>query len=455
MSRWMPAGNRVARAVLLIFVGAVIGVLLLMWRGGFRYDVRDIFWPASPRDRYLASLRAAGLDKTALSRAWIDAADRALARPVDAVLPFKEEGYFAPTEPTAVGYRVSLRRGQQLDLELGVSATLPFRLFIELFEDSGDAQPRRVAYVADDARTLTFKSRRDGSYVLRVQPELLGGGRWTLTQRAKAALGFPVQGHDASAVHSTFGVSRDAGRREHHGIDIFAPRGTPALAATDGYVTSVTTNRLGGNVVWIWDPARHLTLYYAHLDTQEVTAGTRVRAGDVVGRVGNTGNARTTNPHLHFGIYGIGEGAIDPYPFVRHPPSEAARVLASLSRMGTLARTRSESVALRSRPNAADRPIQTLPRSTVLKIEAAAASSYRVRLPDDRVGYVLASTVVPADEPVGMKRVKEAREVRDAPFAAAPVVATIAPGGAVPILGRFASFLLVRVSAETIGWIAE
>ena len=54
-----------------------------------------------------------------------------------------------------------------------------------------------------------------------------------------------------------------------------------------------------------------------------------------------------------------------------------------------------------------------------------------------------------------MKRVKEAREVRDAPFAAAPAVATIAPGGAVPILGRFASFLLVRVNAETIGWIAE
>jgi murein DD-endopeptidase MepM/ murein hydrolase activator NlpD len=85
----------------------------------------------------------------------------------------------------------------------------------------------------------------------------------------------------------------------------------------------VTTNRLGGNVVWVWDAERGQALYYAHLDRQDVSAGSRVHAGDVLGRVGNTGNARTTPPHLHFGIYRPIEGAIDPLPFICDAPCGA------------------------------------------------------------------------------------------------------------------------------------
>jgi murein DD-endopeptidase MepM/ murein hydrolase activator NlpD len=80
-------------------------------------------------------------------------------------------------------------------------------------------------------------------------------------------------------------------------------------------VSFVGTNRLGGNVVWVLRPSRGEAHYYAHLDTQRVRAGTRVKAGDVIGTVGNTGNARSTAPHLHFGIY-AGGGAVDPLPYV-------------------------------------------------------------------------------------------------------------------------------------------
>jgi murein DD-endopeptidase MepM/ murein hydrolase activator NlpD len=118
------------------------------------------------------------------------------------------------------------------------------------------------------------------------------------------------------AVRSYFRDPRDAGRREHHGVDIFAPRDTPVVAAASGFVSSVGTNRLGGNVVWLWDPDRKQSHYYAHLSSQAVRIGQRVDAGDVVGYVGNTGNARTTPPHLHFGIYAFREGPIDPLPFV-------------------------------------------------------------------------------------------------------------------------------------------
>ena len=100
-------------------------------------------------------------------------------------------------------------------------------------------------------------------------------------------------------------------------MDIFAPRGTPALAAIDGYVSRVGTNNLGGNVIFLSDQSHGINLYYAHLDSFNVAQGKRVHLGDTLGFVGNTGNARTTGTHLHFGIYESGTRAIDPLPFIR------------------------------------------------------------------------------------------------------------------------------------------
>ena len=72
------------------------------------------------------------------------------------------------------------------------------------------------------------------------------------------------------------------------------------------------------------------TLYYAHLDEQLATDGQSVRAGDTIGLIGNTGNARSTPPHLHFGIYTFGE-AIDPLPFVNPNIKEPPAITASLN----------------------------------------------------------------------------------------------------------------------------
>ena len=73
---------------------------------------------------------------------------------------------------------------------------------------------------------------------------------------------------------------------------------------------------LGLSYVWLYDARRGQALYYAHLDSQIVQAGVQVDVGDTLGLVGNTGNARSTSPHLHFGIYRHGEGALDPLPFI-------------------------------------------------------------------------------------------------------------------------------------------
>ncbi|CAH0282038.1 L-Ala--D-Glu endopeptidase [Massilia sp. Bi118] len=138
---------------------------------------------------------------------------------------------------------------------------------------------------------------------------------------APLALPVPVAGVTPSLLADTWGGARSGGRK-HEGIDIFARRGTPVLAATEGIVMRVGTNRLGGQVVWVLGPGgqRH---YYAHLDSYgDVHAGMRIDAGKIVGYVGNTGNAATTPPHLHYGIYTAG-GAINPYPFLRHGPTSA------------------------------------------------------------------------------------------------------------------------------------
>ncbi|MDB5958905.1 MAG: family metallopeptidase [Massilia sp.] len=125
----------------------------------------------------------------------------------------------------------------------------------------------------------------------------------------------PVEGVRPRALHDTWNGARSEGRK-HQGIDIFAKRGTPVLSSTEGIVTEVGTNRLGGLVVWVLGPGgqRH---YYAHLERYaDVAAGMRIEPGRVLGYVGDSGNAKGTPPHLHYGVYQVG-GAINPYPLLR------------------------------------------------------------------------------------------------------------------------------------------
>jgi murein DD-endopeptidase MepM/ murein hydrolase activator NlpD len=127
-------------------------------------------------------------------------------------------------------------------------------------------------------------------------------------------LPMPIASLKPRSLADTWQAPRAPGRR-HEGIDIFAKQGTPIVATTEGIVLRQGENSLGGNVVWVLGPGgqRH---YYAHLDKfADLTMGQRIEAGTVVGYVGNTGNARTTPAHLHYGIY-TRAGAINPYPLL-------------------------------------------------------------------------------------------------------------------------------------------
>lgn len=125
---------------------------------------------------------------------------------------------------------------------------------------------------------------------------------------------YPVAGKQAR-VGSWWGDTRDGGRRKHQGIDIFAKKHTPVVAVCDGYIIAVENAKRGGRTVWLKANNKPVTFYYAHLDKQLVRVGQSVRKGQKIGTVGNTGNARFTPSHLHFGIYTY-KGAINPLPFV-------------------------------------------------------------------------------------------------------------------------------------------
>ena len=128
----------------------------------------------------------------------------------------------------------------------------------------------------------------------------------------------PVSKVKTRQLQDTWGASRSNGRL-HEGIDIMAPRGTKVYSTTSGLVADLRDNSLGGLVVWILGPAGSWH-YYAHLDEHKrgLKVGDYIEAGDLLGYVGNSGNARHTASHLHYAIYlqGKGRGAVNPFPYL-------------------------------------------------------------------------------------------------------------------------------------------
>lgn len=358
--------------------------------------------PRTAHERYAEALRSAGLDSTSMGREWLSASDSALRSPLTATIPMREAAVYSRSEARAVAYRFELREGQRLRAALETDGPAA-RVFVDLFEVTGDsAQPfehRRTAdstTLADSGRvrvTLQYEVVRSGAYVLRLQPELLRSGRFELTVRTEPMLAFPVQGGSNRSVQSYFGAERDGGRRDHHGIDIFAPRGTAVLAAANGTVRSIAPNSLGGNVVWQSDGERGLTLYYAHLDRHAVSEGQSVRAGDTVGFVGNTGNARTTAPHLHFGIYRRGLGPVDPWPYVRIVDATLPPRSGDRGRLGSEAVSHATATDIRLGPSASSDVRRRVASGTAMRLMGENGNWLRVQLEDGTAGYVTARAV--------------------------------------------------------------
>ncbi len=134
----------------------------------------------------------------------------------------------------------------------------------------------------------------------------------------------PVQGVQPRQLSDTWGQSRGGGQREHHAIDIMAPKGTPVLAAASGTVEKIFESVNGGHTIYVRTRDGATIHYYAHLDTYLVAEKEAVRQGEPIATVGNTGSAAGGAPHLHFEIKTMlpGEGwwqgtNVNPYPLLR------------------------------------------------------------------------------------------------------------------------------------------
>ena len=283
--------------------------------------------PESPHKAYGVVLAELGPDRTSPLHDWVTEADRAILEPRRVTLPYESTLDIENDEPWAAGYLFPAEWGRRIEVELlRENGAEHAEIFVDLFRLDGNL-PRYVSSTlatpplgpAPTSQKIALDVMGEDDYIVRVQPSLRKrAGQVRLSIRLEPQLLFPVSGHGTGSIQSGFGASRDGGAREHHGVDIFAPRGTPVLAALDARVRRVDTTSLGGNVVWLEPLFGNTRLYYAHLDSQSVEAGQYVLAGETIGTVGNTGNARTTPPHLHFGVYIRNRGGPrDPFPFLK------------------------------------------------------------------------------------------------------------------------------------------
>lgn len=139
-------------------------------------------------------------------------------------------------------------------------------------------------------------------------------------------LAIPVQGIKPNQLIDTYTQARAGGGRTHDAIDIMAPEGAPVMAAADGTVEKLFNSQGGGGIsVYVRSLDERWTYYYAHLQgyAPGLAEGQRVKRGQLIGRVGHTGNANPAGPHLHFAINRMQPGErwwrgspINPYPLL-------------------------------------------------------------------------------------------------------------------------------------------
>lgn len=414
----------------------------------------DLFAPpVRPYAAYVEALEKSQVATTVAGKSWLQAGMHAFADSTHILAPHLESGYVSPSDQPVISYQITARQGQLLSVELELLSVVDSpQVFIELFEKiPGQSVPKLLAFADSGSYQLSYHLKEDKSYWLRIQPELLARFSYRLQVVLGASLAFPVEGKDSKAIRSFWGDSRDGGRRKHKGIDIFAKRGTPILAAIDGTISRVKEGGLGGKVVWQRDPGNRYNLYYAHLDTQMVKRGQIVRVGDTLGLVGNTGNARSTPPHLHFGIYQRRRGAVDPFPFVDQPNRVPPRIVASESGMLEWGRI-TKNTQLFTAPSSTSTPVLELSSGLPVQRLAATGKWHRVQLSDGTKGFVSHTTTSSNFSPIQRLTLEQQQYVYDR-VSKGIIKDSLAVGSEVAILAQTASHHFVSTHTGMVGYL--
>lgn len=310
-------------------------------------------------------------------------------------LPYAQAGKFAPKSFQIFSYNVLLNIGEKLDVMVE-SDSLSHLVFIDLYREENDSlrSYKKVDGSGYEKRSLSREMDKPGLYKIVIQPEIDANTPFSIKMKKTSIYEFPVTGGTNRSIQSFWGATRDGGKRSHEGIDIFAPRGTPVVAVTDGRISSSGEKGLGGKQVWLRDTKRGQSLYYAHLDSIAPLGNARVKTGDTIGFVGNTGNAKTTAPHLHFGIYKGYGGAIDPLPHVYlndEPNFEVPREIPETLHLITRSTSN-----LRDQPTTTkSRVIGNIPEQDTLQFLGKTQEWYHIRTSGNQAAFIHQSLVTP------------------------------------------------------------
>jgi murein DD-endopeptidase MepM/ murein hydrolase activator NlpD len=429
--------------ILLILVAGLYGC-----NGGV---VDKLLKKRSPYDTYLSSLESTALKNYALVQDWKRAGEDILGDSLEVSPPYQEIGYFDPKEPRAVLLRYPVKEGHQVNIRLELISQRDALFFMDIFAvNPVDSGMERIHY-ADSLGVISYQVRQSGMHALRLQPELFRGGMFSLSITSEGILAFPIVGKGTRNIASFWGDPRDGDVRKHEGIDVFASRGTPVVAASSGRVRRVGDNRLGGKVVWLYNSELGHSQYYAHLDSQLVNVGQSVTVGDTLGLVGNTGNAITTSPHLHFGIYRSGRGAVDPFPYLQELVLPEETPLTDSVEIGRPAVVKAPLANIRSAPTTSSAKAGSYPQNTLVHIDGKSGNWYRIVLPDRRKAYIfenLVGTSTGALDEVQLTSLDEILEEWDAshPLSGALI------GGNAQVLGEFEGNYFVQTASGIRGW---
>ncbi|MEX0730322.1 MAG: peptidoglycan DD-metalloendopeptidase family protein [Aquisalimonadaceae bacterium] len=344
----------------------------------------------APDTAYSHVLRREDTSRVRADR-WLEARARARHNAVTVTgRRYGETGAFAAGEVRAAAFRIPVAAGEQLRVALPMVAPAPGDLLGELYRARGDRwEP--VQNLRHGRPVVMPAAEEQQDYLLLLQPRSSHAVHYRLEISRGGSLPFPVANAGVDRIWSFFGDARANGARLHEGVDVFVDRGTVVHAVVDGYVRT-TVNPMGGKVVWLIEAGTGIRYYYAHLDTIAVPHRVRVRQGAVLGTVGNTGNARTTPPHLHFGIYLSPRRAVDPLPYLQ-PPPERDFLLVDMpaTRPPVLGQRQvtADWLNLRAGPEKTAEIVGKLRESSTVQVVAAAHGPWkRVQLGDGRAGFV-------------------------------------------------------------------
>lgn len=401
----------------------------------------------SPHESYYSALLRENLKSTA--KRWKRDAQESLAAPLQISPPYSERRLLEADYLQPITFAVDLKIDELIQINIFPSGNTRAEIFVDVFYvENAATEPIRIESMTAKEQQLKIAVEQTGRYLVRVQPSHAAQGLIDLTITSPLRYGFPVDTERENAVQSLFGVDRDGGARRHEGIDIFAPRGTPVIAAESGQVTRVGNTPRGGKNVWVSGDRR--SFYYAHLDSIAVAPGDRVLRGEILGAVGNTGNAVTTNPHLHFGIYKFAQGAVDPLPLVGRKKSVTTYTPPRVDLAPRWLSIKTEKANLRSGPSLKTTTVASLTLAELIQVDAIAGDWLRVTTGDGTKGFIARGlTKEPSESILTLTKNYVAYYLPDDN---APIVGNFSAGDKLPTLGRFGNFARVKIPSGVYAW---